>query len=162
MLARFDPRTAARLIEDLLAASRDTRLYQLTDYHWLVVYRCLETFCDLHNDEAATDPTGWADVGPYSIGSIDFDAIVDRFFWDTDFLMARSCWSCPPTSAAGGSWASATRPLASRPASSRIPANSIRPVVDPDWRGEDDESPAHGLIGAYPPDEGSEDDEDLA
>jgi hypothetical protein len=88
MLARFfDPRTAARLIEDLLAASRDTRLYQLTDYHWLVVYRCLEAFCDLHNDEAATDPTGRADVGPYSIGSIDFGAIVDRFFWDTDFLI---------------------------------------------------------------------------
>jgi hypothetical protein len=33
MLARFfDPRTAARLIEGLLAANCDTRLYQLTDY----------------------------------------------------------------------------------------------------------------------------------
>jgi len=59
MIARFfDPPTAVRLIERLLAASRDTQLYQLTDYHWLMIYRCLETFCDLHNDEAANDPSG--------------------------------------------------------------------------------------------------------
>ena len=38
----------------------------------------------------------------------------------------------------------------------------IRPVVDPDWRGENDESPAHGVIHAYPPQEESEDDEDYA
>jgi hypothetical protein len=38
MLARFfDPRTAARLIEDLLAANGDTRLYQLTDWLGLPV-----------------------------------------------------------------------------------------------------------------------------
>jgi hypothetical protein len=42
LLARFfDPPTAVQLIERLLAASRDTQLYQLTDYHWLMIYRCL-------------------------------------------------------------------------------------------------------------------------
>jgi hypothetical protein len=37
----------------------------------------------------------------------------------------------------------------------------IRLVADLDWRDEDDKSPAHGVIGAYPSDEGSEDNEDL-
>jgi hypothetical protein len=37
----------------------------------------------------------------------------------------------------------------------------IRLVADPDWRDEDDKPPAHGVIGAYPSDEGSEDNEDL-
>jgi hypothetical protein len=40
-------------------------------------------YCDLHNDDA----TGTGDrVGAYEIEAIDFDAIIDRFFWDTDFL----------------------------------------------------------------------------
>jgi hypothetical protein len=162
MLARFfDPRTAARLIEDLLAASRDTRLYQLTDYHWLVVYRCLETFCDLHNDEAA-DPTGRADVGPYSIGSIDFDAIVDRFFWDTDFLMGPELLELSADQRRGQlGFSDEAFSIAAglKPHPSEL---EIRPVADPDWRGEADESAAHGVIDAYPPDEGSEGDEGLA
>jgi hypothetical protein len=30
--------TAATLLDQLVAASRDAQLYQLTDYHWLVLY----------------------------------------------------------------------------------------------------------------------------
>lgn len=85
-LARFFTRTQLiRLVERLLAASRDEhRWYRLTDYHWLVLYSCLHLYCDLHNDDA----TGTGDrVGPYEIEAIDFDAIVDQFFFDTDFLM---------------------------------------------------------------------------
>jgi hypothetical protein len=162
MLARFfDPRTAARLIEDLLAASRDPRLYQLTDYHWLVVYQCLETFCDLHNDEAAADPTGRADIGPYSLGAIKFDAIVDRFFWDTDFLVGPELLGLSADQRRrqlGFSGEAFGIAAGLKPHPSEL---EIRPVADPDWRGEDDESPAHGVIGVYPPDEGSEDDEHL-
>ena len=60
--------TAVRLLERLLAASRDPPLYQLTDYHWLMIYWCLQMFCDLHNDEAATEPSRRTKVGPYFIG----------------------------------------------------------------------------------------------
>jgi hypothetical protein len=74
-----------RLIERLLRASRDEQCwYRLTDYHWLVLYSCLRMYCDLHNDEA-TGTEG--KVGPYEIEKIDFNAVVDRFFFDTDFLM---------------------------------------------------------------------------
>ena len=81
----FTRRELARVIGRLLRASRDgRRRYQLSDYHWLVLYSCLQLYCDLHNDGAigAEDQ-----VGPYEIEAIDFDAIVDRFFFDTDFLM---------------------------------------------------------------------------
>jgi hypothetical protein len=163
MIARFfDPPTAVRLIERLLAASRDTQLYQLTDYHWLIIYRCLETFCDLHNDKAATDPSGRAVVGPYSIGSIDFDAIVDRFFWDTDFLMGPELLELSADQRRGQlgfSDEAFSIAVGLKPHPSEL---EIRPVADPDWRGETDESPTHGVIGAYPPDEGSEGDEGLA
>ena len=50
----------------------------------------LQLYCDLHNDGAI----GAGDrVGPYEIEHIDFDAIVDRFFFDTDFLMGATLLS---------------------------------------------------------------------
>lgn len=73
-----------RVIDRLLEAGRKPELYRLTDYHWMVIYRCLETYCDLHND-GATGTDG--KVGPYEIERIDFGAIVERFFFDTDFLV---------------------------------------------------------------------------
>jgi hypothetical protein len=128
MIARFfDPPTAVRLIERLLAASRDTQLYQLTDYHWLTIYRRLETFCDLHNDEAANDPSGRAEVGPYSIGSIDLDAIVDLF---SDECSSIAAGLKPPPSAVG------VQPW---------------PQDDAAWLIEDDRFPAEGVIVASPP-----------
>ena len=85
-LARsFSRPRLVRMIQRLLRASRDEqRWYRLTDYHWLVLYSCLQAYCDLHNDEATG--TG-GKVGPYEIERIDFNAVVDRFFFDTDFLM---------------------------------------------------------------------------
>jgi hypothetical protein len=77
-------RELVRLIDRLLAASRSDQLYRLTDYHWLVLYLCLQTYCDRHNDGiTGTEGT----VGPYEIDRVDFDAIVERFFFDTDFLL---------------------------------------------------------------------------
>jgi hypothetical protein len=162
MIARFfDPPTAVRLIERLLAASRDTRLYQLTDYHWLLIYRCLETFCDLHNDEAATDPSGRAEVGPYSIGSIDFDAIVDRFFWDTDFLMGPELLDLSADQRVrqlGFSDEAFSIAAGLKPHPSEV---DIRPWPqdDPAWRVENDRFPAEGVIVAYPPQDQDADDD---
>lgn len=41
-----------------------------------------QLYCDLHNDGATGD-----EVGPYEIEDIDVDALVERFFFDTDFLL---------------------------------------------------------------------------
>ncbi len=83
----FSPRVAVQVIDRLLFAHKDNQLYQLTDYHWLLIYICLSRFCEIHNDFVSEHTSGKYPVGPYEIGSIDFDAIVDNFFWDTDFLM---------------------------------------------------------------------------
>ena len=163
MLARFfDPSTAVQLIERLLAASEETQLYQLTDYHWLMIYRCLETFCDLHNDEAAIDPSGRAEVGPYAIGSIDFHAIVDRFFWDTDFLVGPELLDLSPDQRRrqlGFSDEAFSIAAGLTPHPAEV---DIRPwrQDDPVWRVEGDRFPAEGVIAAYPPEDQDADDED--
>jgi hypothetical protein len=79
--------TAATLLDQLAAASRDAPLYQLTDYHWLLLYDCLRVYCDIHNDDVKEASQGLLPVGPYEVGAIDFNQVVDLYFWDTDFLM---------------------------------------------------------------------------
>jgi hypothetical protein len=86
--AKFFPRPQALdLMRALLAASRDGAVYQITDFHWLVLYECLEVFCTLHNNSVTGNRRTTRAVGPYRIGGIDFDALIDQFFWDTDFLL---------------------------------------------------------------------------
>jgi hypothetical protein len=80
------PNLVLDVADRLLAASQDTIVYQPTDYHWLVIYDCLEGFCELHNDLAAEQPTRMTPVGAFEIGKIDVEALVTLFFWDTDFL----------------------------------------------------------------------------
>ncbi len=84
----FSLALAVYTIDRLLAASKDpVTVYRITDYHWLLIYDCLHTYCEIHNDYAGESPERVFSVGPYEIGEIDFDAIVDHYFWDTDFLV---------------------------------------------------------------------------
>jgi hypothetical protein len=79
---------AVYTVDRLLAASKDpTTVYRLTDYHWLLLYDCLRTFCALHNDYTRESSDDTCPVGPYKIGAIDHGEIVDHYFWDTDFLV---------------------------------------------------------------------------
>ncbi len=80
----FERRELLEVLDHLLEVSQHPAMYEITDYHWLVVHACLEIFCELHND-AALGYDG--QVGPYIIDQIDAEAIVSRFFWDTDFRM---------------------------------------------------------------------------
>jgi hypothetical protein len=76
--------TASQAKEQLLAIQKiyhDDRLYQLTKYHWLLLYECLETFAQGFNEQ----PVGWL-AKKYGIQHIDFRSLVQLFFWDTSFL----------------------------------------------------------------------------
>ena len=76
--------TAPQAKEQLLAIQKvyhDDRLYQLTKYHWLLLYECLETFAQGFNEQ----PVGWL-AKKYGIQRIDFRSLVHLFFWDTSFL----------------------------------------------------------------------------
>ena len=80
----FARRELFEVLDRLLGASQQPTIYEITDYHWLVVHACLEVFCDLHNDNALGSD---GEVGPYIIDTIDFEALVTRFFVDTDFRL---------------------------------------------------------------------------
>ncbi len=140
-----------RLIDRLRRAHRDRRRrFELTDYHWLVLYSCLRLFYDLHNDNA----TGAGDrIGPYEIERIDFDAIVDRFFFDTDFLMGATLLAAEE--AAPGQLL-VTRQAWKIAAGLRPEAEDLRltPVERVRGRAGDPKAqhrvPTSGYIGSYP------------
>lgn len=76
--------TAPQAKEQLLAIQKvyhDDRLYQLTKYHWLLLYECLETFAQELNEQ----PVRWL-AKKYGIQRIDFRSLVQLFFRDTSFL----------------------------------------------------------------------------
>ena len=71
-------------VSSLLSAHSSNKLFGISNYHFLVLYEIIENEVDLHNDYLA-DGSG----GRYknlSMGNIDFDAIVDAYFHDVDFL----------------------------------------------------------------------------
>ena len=145
----FTRRELVRVIDRLRRASRDERRrYELTDYHWLVLYVCLQLYCDLHNDGAAGDQ-----VGRYEIEQIDVDAIVERFFFDTDFLMGATLLAAEE--AAPGQLR-VTRQAWKIAAGLRPEAKDLRlTVVGHVGPSEDDREPvrgvpAFGYVGPYP------------
>ncbi|HBL17467.1 MAG TPA: hypothetical protein DD417_12185 [Elusimicrobia bacterium] len=147
----FTRRELVRVIDRLRRASRDERRrYELTDYHWLVFYSCLQLYCDLHNDGATASGD---QVGPYEIEHIDFDAMVDRFFFDTDFLMGATLLSAEE--AAPGQLL-VTRQAWKIAARLRPEAKDLRVVEVACSRGSEGgrESvrrvPASGYVGPYP------------
>jgi hypothetical protein len=81
LFTRADARQVCELL--LEAHVDETTLYYLTDYHWLVLHDVLLSFCVEHSDA----PEDYPKVGPYRLGPLDFDTMVDVFFWDLDFLI---------------------------------------------------------------------------
>ena len=76
--------TASQAREQLLAIQKifhDERLFQLTKYHWLLLYECLDTFAQGFNEQ----PVGWL-ATKYGIQRIDFRNLIQLFFCDTSFL----------------------------------------------------------------------------
>ena len=56
---RFTPEAARDVTELVLVASHSAAVYDLTEYHWLLIYDALKVFCEMHNDAAREDPGGW-------------------------------------------------------------------------------------------------------
>ena len=99
----FTPELARATLVDLVAKLRLPEEYVPTDYHWLLMYECLQGQIERLNEDPLsplvnllttlataqdalylTLPTRSKDVAGFSI---DFDALVDMYFWDTDFLL---------------------------------------------------------------------------
>ena len=99
----FTPELARATLVDLVAKLRLPEEYVPTEYHWLLMYECLKVQIEVLNDvplpplverlktlATAQDalyltlPTRAKGIAGFHI---DFDALVDKYFWDTDFLM---------------------------------------------------------------------------
>ena len=148
----FRRKEALELVERLLSASKEPTLYQITDYHWLILYEALKAYCDDHNDMARDSEGGMLPVGPYEIGEIDFDYIVDRFFWDVDFLEGEGLLDLTPDlrrrqlgiSDEAYSIAAGLKP---HPDELRM-----IPWTEPGWEAADEVAgPESGRIPVYPP-----------
>jgi hypothetical protein len=84
----FTGEAAASEVRKLLDASLDSTCYRVTDYHWLLLFECLESYCGLLNDSLADPDCELGDsLARLGIREIDFEGLVEAYFWDTDFLM---------------------------------------------------------------------------
>ncbi len=82
----FTPVLAEKTLKDLLRASQESALYQLTDYHWLLLYEVLLIFTNVFNDDPEGVVGGKELVTKYGRKKVDFHDFIDCYFWDTDFL----------------------------------------------------------------------------
>ena len=88
----FNPKTALNTLKEMLVCLGKPQLYQLNDYHYLLLYDTLSNLCDLHNDavrecETKEDRKQLSQIGDYFIEELLFDELVDLYFYDTDFLI---------------------------------------------------------------------------
>jgi hypothetical protein len=105
----FTPELARETLLDLVAKLRLPEAYVPTEYHWLLMYECLQALVEVLNDDplpslvAQLTPLVTAQDALYlSLPTrrkggagfhIDFDALVDTYFWDTDFLLDAESFS---------------------------------------------------------------------
>lgn len=82
----FTPYSALITLEELVVANETSTVYRLTDYHWLLVYECLKNYCMWHNDRVHDGPVSFIMVGEYRFGLVDFETMIDRYFWDEEFM----------------------------------------------------------------------------
>lgn len=99
----FTPELALATLVDLVEKLRLPEEYVPTDYHWLLMYECLQGQIERLNEDpllplvnlltalATAQDALYLTLPARSQGSagfsIDFDALVDMYFWDTDFLL---------------------------------------------------------------------------
>lgn len=82
----FSRESAVAAIQQLLVASKEPRPYRATDYHYLLLHDCLQRYCDTFNAFAEEESQHVAQIGPCGLREIDFEGLVEIYFWDTDFL----------------------------------------------------------------------------
>ena len=84
--AIFDRLGLQAILERLLEAHRSPALYKIGDYHFLILYDVLQIHTHLHNDSLAFSG-GVRRYGAVVLRKIDFDAVLDYYFFDPDFLL---------------------------------------------------------------------------
>lgn len=74
-----------KMLAELLEAHKSERLYSLNGYHFLVLHTVVQGFVELKNDDFSLLKTPHIFNG-VKVKEMDFDAMVDHYFEDLDFL----------------------------------------------------------------------------
>ncbi len=87
----FPPRLAVETLRNLLRCLDRPEIYYLNDYHYLLLFDVLNFLSEIHNDRVSMarnerDRKEALFVDPFFIEKIDFDQIVELYFFDIDFL----------------------------------------------------------------------------
>ena len=82
----YTPYSAVVTLEELVMVHSQAAVYRPTDFHWLVLYECLKNYCLWHNDRLSQSGEPFLLIGGYRFGSLDFESIMERYFWDQDFM----------------------------------------------------------------------------
>jgi hypothetical protein len=99
---------AREVLLDLLDKLQQPQTYVPTTYHWLLIYECLHFHIECLNDDPgphfvdalkasrAAQDAAYLDFPLDGHGregvSIDFEAFIEVYFWDTDFLLDPSTY----------------------------------------------------------------------
>ncbi len=88
----FNYRTAIKTLKRMLACHKRPGLYNLNDYHYLILYDTLLNFCEIHNEmvrvSAGTDARKReTKVGAFYIEKIDLVTLIGVYFYDVNFLL---------------------------------------------------------------------------
>lgn len=88
----FNWETALCVLRKMLICHKETCLYVLNDYHYLLLYDTLQNLCDIHNDMVRTslnlkDKEETSRLGGVHIERINFDDLIAVYFHDIDFLL---------------------------------------------------------------------------
>ena len=83
----FNQRTANKTLKKLFKYNKSPWLWQLNDYHYVLLYDTLKLFCDLGNDLTGDTNEPVLTLSGYGIWEIDFEFLIEHYFWDEDFLI---------------------------------------------------------------------------
>jgi len=87
----FPPKLAFDTLQNLRKCLDRPEVYYLNDYHYLLLFDVLRFFVEVHNDGVLDaidkrDKRNMSLVGPFYVEKIDFEDLIDLFFFDIDFL----------------------------------------------------------------------------
>jgi len=83
----FTVGTIIPVLQDLAKYNHEAGLWELNDYHYLVIYDTLRYYCDIQNGLLRDTGEPILRIKNYTIYRLDFDKIIELYFWDTDFLI---------------------------------------------------------------------------
>jgi len=74
------------LLSQFIQCNRDDSLWELNDYHFCLIYDLLKDFSDVQNGLARESNEPILVIDSCKIFELDFDVLVDHYFFDEDFL----------------------------------------------------------------------------